>query len=158
MNKAPRLITCTIAAFLAATVTLAEPAKPTAEHARLALFVGKFKVEGVILGRAIRANQTCKWFEGGFAVTCRVTPLNGGQTLAIFSYNMKEKIYEYHSISSAGGVTNQKGPEQGGVFTFVSDSGTGGKVEAVVKPLPIGYLLTISIDGKQIEETTYTKL
>lgn len=166
MKKARGLIACTATAFFAASVTLAAAPKPTptAEHQRLALFVGKWKLAGTFSGTLFHAEETCEWFHGGFAVLCRVSSPDGGQELAIFTYNRVTKSYGYYSINDSGNVNSQHGSVQGDVWTFVADSSApGNNARVMVKPRPDGFALTITVDGSDgkqtvIEESTYTKI
>jgi hypothetical protein len=170
MNKTLASITaCTLAvAALTANTALAEATQPTpsAEHKRLQFYVGEWKVEGKLAdGKTFQADESCSWFDGGFAVVCRGSSASGSKSLAVLTYAANEKAYGYNSIDNTGLVHAERGTLQGDVWTFASRPGSSqdGKSQFVVKPKGANaFDLTISVAGKDgqwmvVEETTYTR-
>jgi hypothetical protein len=78
---------CFVGAALAQTP--ASTSKKGSEHEKLALFVGKWSAEADFKpsetssdGKA-KWTETCKWFEGNFALTCDSEGEFGGRHLSI---------------------------------------------------------------------------
>ena len=136
-------------AFLAALVALvvvgrftllAQPPapKPTAEHQKLAFFVGTWTNEGEVkaspMGPAgkITGKDTCEWFEGHFSVVCRgegKSPSGPMKNLGILSYSTEEKVYTYYGTDNSGIVMASvaKGTVQGDTWTYTDEGMMGGQ-------------------------------
>lgn len=109
----------------------AAPAKPTptAEHKRLGYFVGKWNSTADMKespygpGGKMTSQDTCEWFDGGFAVICRGNgkgPTGPMKSLAILGYNADEKAYTYYGLDNTAMdmTTVPKGKVEGGTWTY----------------------------------------
>ena len=92
-------------------LTAQAPPKPSAEHQRLAYFVGKWTNQGEMKagpfgpGGKTMSTDTCEWFEGQFAVMCRSegkSPFGPMKSVGIMSYSAEEKVYTYYATDNSG--------------------------------------------------------
>ncbi len=113
--------------------------KPTAEHEKLAFFVGEWTLEGDMKetpmgpGGKLAAKDSCKWFEGKFAVVCTSTgtsPMGPTKGLGILGYSPEEKAYTYYGVDNSGQaqMTVPRGSRDGSTWTFIDESRMGGKL------------------------------
>jgi hypothetical protein len=114
----------------------AGPPKPGPEHQKLAYFVGKWASEGDTkpspFGPAgkFTFTQTCKWFEGGFAVVCHTEGKMLGGTvkgLSVTSYDLGEKTYTYFETNTMGEDIFSRGMVEGDTWTWTNESKMDGK-------------------------------
>lgn len=153
-------------------LTAQAPPKPSAEHQRLAYFVGQWTNQGEMKagpfgpGGKTMSTDTCEWFEGQFAVICRSegkSPLGPMKSLGIMSYSAEEKVYTYYATDNSGMTmtTVQRGTVKGDTWTL-----TGGqkvKVRVTLKEVsPTSYTFMLEMqdaDGKwaPMMESTSTK-
>lgn len=139
-----------------------QPSKPGPEHQRLGYFVGQWKVEGEVKpspmgpGGPITSNDTCEWFEGGFAVVCRSegkTPMGPSKSIGILSYSGDEKVYTYYGVDNMGMIMTSipRGTVQGDTWTYTDESLMGGqkmKVRVTIKELsPTAHTFTMEMGG-----------
>src|SRR5512139_2160215 len=139
--NAHRAVSVLLTAFVCAGFALAEPppvAKPGPEHERLAFFVGTWKMEGDVRDNPFvpagkfKGTETCKWFEGGFALVCKSEgqgPAGPAKSLAIMGYSAEEKVYTYYVVeNSPMAMTHAaRGTLQDGTFIYDDESVVGGK-------------------------------
>jgi hypothetical protein len=136
------LIGCAAALALSGAAIAAEtPAmpKPTPEHEKLGFFVGEWNLEGDMKetpmgpGGKLTARDSCKWFEGKFAVVCTSTgmsPMGPTKGLGILGYSAEEKSYTYYGVDNSGQsqMTVPRGSHDGGTWTYTDESRMGGKL------------------------------
>ncbi|MBI4475614.1 MAG: DUF1579 family protein [Acidobacteria bacterium] len=129
-----------IMAAAAATAAAQPPAapKPGAEHKRLDYFVGKWTTTGDMKpspfgpGGKVTMNDSCEWFQGGFAVVCNsqgTGPMGPTKGLGIMSYSPDLKAYTYYGVDNTGMImtTVPRGHVQGDTWTFDDESMMGGQ-------------------------------
>jgi hypothetical protein len=119
-----------IVAVLLGTIIVAAqapPAKPGPEHKRFERMVGRWNYEGEAKasplgpGGKISSSETCEWFQGGFAMVCRMKgtgPKGQMAGLSVMSYDMDQKNYTYYATSSMGDTIFVRGNVKGNVWTF----------------------------------------
>jgi hypothetical protein len=146
------------------SIAQAPPAapKPGPEQKRLEYFVGKWTTEGELKpgpmgpGGKLTSNDTCEWFEGGFAVICRgdgTTPMGPGKSLGILGYSAEEKVYTYYGVDNSGmSMTSvPRGTLTGDTWTYTDESQMGGqkvKSRVTIKELsPTAYTFMMEIQG-----------
>jgi uncharacterized protein DUF1579 len=179
MRKALQLfaVACVVASGQTASTAQAPP-KPSAEHQRLAYFVGKWTSVGEMKpgpmgpGGKYTTTDTCEWFEGQFAVVCRgegKTPMGPMKNLGLMSYSAEEKVYTYYAVDSSGMTMASvaKGTVQGDTWTYTDESVMGGmkiKMQVTVREVsPTEYTFRMEVqspDGKlvPIMEAKNTKM
>jgi Protein of unknown function (DUF1579) len=179
MRKALQLlaVACVVAIWQAAS-TAQEAPKPSAEHQRLAYFVGKWTSVGEVKpspmgpGGQFTTTDTCEWFEGRFAVVCRgegKTPTGPMKNLALMSYSAEEKVYTYYAVDNSGMTMASvvKGTVKGDTWTYTDETVMGGqkiKMQVTVREVsPTEYTFRMEVqspDGKlvPIMEAKNTKM
>ena len=114
------------------------PPKPSAEHQKLAYFVGNWTSVGEMKaspfgpGGKMTSTDTCEWFQGGFAVVCRsqgTSPMGPTKSLAIMGYSAEEKVYTYYGVDNSPMIMASvpKGTVQGNTWTYTDEALMGGK-------------------------------
>lgn len=117
----------------------AGPPKPGPEHKRLGYFVGAWHSEAEIKQNPfmpagkMMSDDTCAWFEGGFAVVCNSTgtsPIGPTKELGIMGYSTDEKVYTYFGVeNSPMAMTSvSRGTVQGSKWVYEDESKMGGKM------------------------------
>ncbi|MBZ0172260.1 MAG: DUF1579 domain-containing protein [Phycisphaerales bacterium] len=112
--------------------------QPSLEHQKLGYFVGHWKSEGTVKENPfmpagkMTATDTCKWFEGGFAVVCESEgsgPMGPMKGLGIMGYNGEEKVYIYYGLDNTGMTmtTVPRGTVTGAEWVYDDESTMGGK-------------------------------
>jgi hypothetical protein len=107
--------------------------KPTAEHQKLAYFVGNWTSAGEMKpspfgpGGKMTGTETCEWFAGNYSVVCRASgtsPMGPMKSLGILGYAAEEKAYTFYGTDSMGMNTGTvaKGSMQGDTWTFTDES------------------------------------
>ena len=157
---------------LCAGLALAEPppvAKPGPEHERLAYFVGSWKMEGEVKENpfmpagTFKGTESCKWFEGGFALVCKSEgqgPAGPTKSLAIMGYSIEEKVYTYYVVENSPMTMTRaaRGTFQDGTFVWDDESMLGGKTvrsRYTIKQLsPTSYSIRGEIMGSDGSWTT----
>src|SRR5213594_4845982 len=102
-----------------------EKPKPGPEHKKLAYFVGKWTTDAetkpnpFMPGGQMTGQDTCDWFEGGFAVLCRSEgkgPMGPTKALGILGYSTEEKAYTYYGLDNSpmAMASVPRGTEQAG--------------------------------------------
>jgi hypothetical protein len=142
MRRKIAFLVASVAALVVAgrfTLLAQTPApKPTAEHQKLAFFVGSWTNEGEMkaspMGPAgkITGKDTCEWFEGRFSVICRgegKSPMGMMKNIGILSYSPEEKVYTYYGTDNSGMVMTSvaKGTVQGDTWTYTDEGMMGGQ-------------------------------
>lgn len=173
MTKRREVVAAIAGLFLVSciAVTAQAPTKPSAEHQRLAYFVGQWTNVGEMKpgpfgpGGKTTSTDTCEWFEGRFAVICRSegkSPDGPTKRLGITSYSTEEKVYTYYAIDNSGTpmTTVQRGTVKGGTWTFTG--GQDAKVRVTLKemsPTSYTFMLEMQVEGKwtPMMESTSTK-
>ena len=158
MRKALQLfaVACVLAIWQSAS-TAQEPPKPSAEHQRLAYFVGKWTSVGEMKpspmgpGGKFTTTDTCEWFEGRFAVVCRgegKSPMGPMKNLGLMSYSSEEKVYTYYAVDNSGMTMTsvQKGTVKGDTWTFMG--GQKIKMQVTVREVsPTEYTFRMEVQG-----------
>ena len=125
--------------MIGSTVYAQGPPKPTAEHQKLAYFVGEWKGEGELKANPFMpagkytTDDDCEWFQGNFAVVCKSEgkgPSGEMKSVFIMGYNAEEKAYTYYGVDSNGMVpaTVALGKVTGDTWTFHEESKFGGQL------------------------------
>jgi hypothetical protein len=137
-----RLFAVAICVVLPAVGALAlasgEAPKPGPEHKKLGYFVGKWTAEGetkpnpFMPGGKFTNNDSCEWFDGGFAVICRSQgkgPMGPTKGLGIMGYNAEESVYTYYGVDNSPMVMASvpKGTVQGDTWVYDDEAKMGGK-------------------------------
>ena len=138
------------------------PPKPSAEHQRLAYFVGKWTSVGETQaspmgpGGKFTTTDTCEWFEGRFAVVCRgegKTPMGPMKNLALISYSAEEKVYTYYAVDNSGMAMTRvvKGTVKGDTWTYTDEADMAGqkiKLQITVREVsPTEYAFRMEAQG-----------
>jgi hypothetical protein len=132
------VITFTMFCLAQAAAQQSQAPKPGPEHQKLGYFVGTWTSTGEIKpspfgpGGKMTSNDTCEWFQGGFAVVCRsqgTTPMGPMKSLAILGYNAEEKVYTYYGVDNSpmNMASVPKGTVEGDTWTYNDESMMGGK-------------------------------
>lgn len=112
------------------------PPKPGPEHQKLAFFVGKWtsnaeaKPGPLGPGGKYTANETCEWFDGGFAVVCRSEGKFGDvptKALTVTSYDPAEKTYVFFETTNSGENIFARGKVEGDTWTWNNQGTADGK-------------------------------
>ncbi len=122
----------------AGLVAQAPPAKPGPEHKKLEYFVGKWTSTGELKaspmgpGGKISMNDTCEWFQGGFAVVCNgqgTGPTGPSKNIGIMGYSTDQKKYTYWGLDNTAMAmtTVAKGTVQGDTWTYEDEGTMGGQ-------------------------------
>ena len=161
----------------AGLVAQAPPQKPGPEHRKLDYFVGKWTSTGEMkaspMGPAgkLSMNDTCEWFQGGFAVVCNsqgTSPSGPTKSIGVMGYNMDQKMYTYYGLDNTAMsmTTVAKGAVQGDTWTYNDEGTMGGQpykarfVMKVVSPTSYTYKYEVLGPDKKwmpIMEGTSTK-
>jgi len=152
MRQRKQIVVCAIAclivpAFLFAALAAekaaekpAGPPKPGPETKKLEYFVGNWNTKGELKPNAFGApsgsyasEDSCKWFEGGFALICRSSgkgPMGPVKSVYMLGYNAEEKVYTYYGIDNGPMVPASvpKGTIEGDTWTYLDESKMGGKL------------------------------
>ena len=165
MKHVLRLFAGAIGVLAIAQTALAQapPApKPTAEHQRLAYFVGKWTSVGEMKpgpmgpGGKFTSTDSCEWFEGHFAVVCRgegKTPMGPMMNIGLISYSAEEKVYTYYAVDNSGMTMTKaaRGTVKGDTWTYTDESMMGGKpmkMQVVLREVsPTEYTFRMELQG-----------
>ena len=113
---------------------------PGPEVRKLAVMVGRFKVEDEVKAGAMGPNSSamkfsgtddCRWTAGGVAVICEAALYRPGTKYSEASfvyYDPTSKTYRYHAVDSSGGIENKTGTVNGDVWTWLGESVFAGKL------------------------------
>jgi hypothetical protein len=161
--------------LLAGSALAQTPRKPGAEEARIAYFVGVWKIEGDVksfpgwpAGR-FSSTEICEWFTGEFHLVCRsegTSPMGPVKAESIFSYTPNTRIYTHYRISSLGNGQFEEGTVSGNAWTWTSENKVNGRVTkgrvTMTEQAPTTYAskTEFSVDGGPwtvIEEMIATK-
>jgi hypothetical protein len=128
-----------IVAFEAGAVVAQQPELPksTAEHQRLAAFVGNWTIEGEMKagptearGR-ITATDRSAWVPGNFFVQRLYegkSPMGEGRGLEILGYDAVRKVYTYNTFDSVGTVGSGTMTVKGNTWTTLGTLTSGTNV------------------------------
>jgi Protein of unknown function (DUF1579) len=134
------VLVCASCAIVARPQSATAPPKPSPEVKKLAVMVGRFRVEDELKAGFMGPNspamkytgiEDCRWTASGFAVICTATLQRGSvkYTEASFVYyDPTSKKYFYHAVDSSGGVENKTGTVSGDTWTWLGESVFGGKL------------------------------
>jgi hypothetical protein len=125
-----------VVASLAVLAAAQEPAmpKPGPEHQAMAMFVGKWKFDGTASagamgpGGKIAFNESCEWYEGGFAVVCNaegMAPTGPTKSHSIMSYDADKKAYTYYAIEKGVPPFTALGKRDGKTWNWDAESKMG---------------------------------
>ncbi|MBZ5589268.1 MAG: DUF1579 domain-containing protein [Acidobacteriia bacterium] len=141
MSKAIRAVVAlaSISVGLAFAQTPGGPPKPGPEHKRLGYFVGTWRSEAEVKPNAfmpagkMTSDDTCAWFEGGFAVVCNssgTSPMGPTKELGILGYSTEEKVYTYLAVENSPMAMTSvpRGHVNGGSWVYEDESKMGGKL------------------------------
>jgi len=112
------------------------PPKPGPEHQKLAYFAGKWASEAEMKpsafgpGGKFAYTETCEWFSGGFALVCHTdgkTQEGAFSEISIMGYDAGEKTCVYFETTTYGENVFSRGSEEGGTWTWTSESKMNGK-------------------------------
>lgn len=140
IRKAASFAVCMALVCMFAGAALAQapagPPKPGPEHEKLAYFAGKWASEGDSkpspYGPAgkFTFTQTCKWYEGKFALVCD----SDGKMMdlsvkghSVMSWDPSEKTYTYFETNTMGEVVFARGTVSGDTWTWTNESKVNGK-------------------------------
>jgi hypothetical protein len=146
--SAARPALASVVALLAAAALSVAPAlseapagkpAPGPENRKLGFFVGKWSAAGDLKpspfmpGGKINSQDTCEWFDGGFAVVCHyngIGPMGATKGLGILGYDTEEKMYTYYALDSGprSMTTVPQGTEKDGTWVYLDESRLGGKM------------------------------
>jgi hypothetical protein len=113
-----------------------QPARPSLQHRRLEVFVGKWNVEGEQhngpFGPAatLTAAETYEWLAGGFFLVHRLEGRLGDDELGcleIIGYEALSQSYPMHSFYNDGNINQWQASEHYGTWTFTGDWRIAGK-------------------------------
>ena len=116
------------------------PPKPGPEVTRLAVLVGRFRIEDELKAGFLGPNSPamkysgiddCSWTANGFAVICTATLHRGSVRYSETSFvyfDPTSKKYCYHAVDGSGGIEDKTGTVSGDTWTWLGQSTFGGKV------------------------------
>jgi hypothetical protein len=115
-----------------------EKPTPGPEHKKLNYFVGDWITEGetkpnpFMPAGKFTSNDSCKWFEGGFAVVCNYKgkgPAGPTKGLGVLGYSPEAKAYTYYGLDNSPMVmlSVPRGTVQGDTWVYDDESEMGGK-------------------------------
>ena len=123
--------------LLSVALLLAQGApKPGPEHERLGFWEGQWTFEGEMKegpmgpGGKISSKDECAWFEGGFAIVCRMegqNPMGATKGIGILTYDPSEGVHTYYGINNSGFPAFSKGHVESDTWIYKSESMMGGK-------------------------------
>lgn len=142
MTGPRRLLLFVLAYASSLTVARAQSqTTPGPEVKKLAVIVGKFKIEDEMKAGATGPNSPamkftgtddCRWTAAGFAVICEAALYRPGRKkyseASLYYYDPTSKTYRYHAVDSSGGIEDKTGTVSGDVWTWLGDSVFGGKI------------------------------
>jgi Protein of unknown function (DUF1579) len=142
MSGPQRLLSFVLACASSVIVARAQSqTTPSPEVKKLAVMVGKFKIEDEMKAGFMGPNSPamkftgtddCRWTAGGFAVICEAALYRPGRKkyseASIYYYDPTSKTYRYHAVDSSGGIEDKTGTVSGDVWTWLGDSVFGGKM------------------------------
>ncbi len=141
MSGPQRLVSLVLACASCVIVARAESqTTPGPEVTKLAVMVGKFKIEDELKAGFLGPNSPamkfsgtddCRWTAGGFAVFCEYALYRPGRKYSGASfvyYDPTSKIYRSHAVDSSGGTEDKTGRVSGDIWTWLGDSVFGGKL------------------------------
>lgn len=141
MNKRTLIGSAVALMFGASAIAADAPPmpKPTAEHAKLGYFVGKWTMEATLKdspmgpGGKMTSRDKCEWFDGNFAVVCKGDgsgPAGPMKNLGILAYSAEEKAYTYYGVDNSGMVqmTVPRGTVEGDTWTYTDESKMGDRM------------------------------
>lgn len=165
-----------VGVFVIGVCAQTSTSKPGDEQKRIGFFEGKWKFEGEAKpspmgpGGKIMANETCKWFAGGFHLVCQsegTGPMGAAKSQSVMGYDPSEKTYTYYAISSLGeGFFVRGNTDSGKVWTWNNETTVNGKLMKVrvtvteLSPTSYGFKMEASFDGGDwavLEEGKATK-
>ena len=132
-------VCCVLSSGLALAQAPGEKPKPGPEHKKLGYFVGKWTTDGdmkpnpFMPGGKMTNQDTCEWFEGGFAVLCRSEgkgPMGPTKAFGILGYSAEEKVYIYYGLDNSPMAMTSvpRGTVQGGTWVYDDEAKMGGKM------------------------------
>ena len=131
------LFSLLIIATAVAAQTPAQAPKPSPEHQRLEVFLGKWTQVGEAqaspYGPAAKltSTDTYEWMPGGFFMLHRWEAKQGAVDLKgteILGYDFRNRVYTSHTFDNFGNSGSFKGTVQGNTWTVTGDSEVGGKL------------------------------
>jgi hypothetical protein len=142
MSSPQRLLSFVLACASSVIVARAQSqTTPSPEVKKLAVMVGKFKIEDEMKAGFMGPNSPamkftgtddCRWRANGFAVICEAALYRPGRKkyseTSFYYYDPTSKTYRYHGVDSSGGIEDKTGTVSGDVWTWLGDSVFGGKV------------------------------
>jgi hypothetical protein len=150
--------------------------KPGPEHARIGYFAGTWSFEAEAQaspmgpGGKITGSETCRWFDGGFQLTCQgemTGPRGAGKNGAVWAYDPTQQAYTYFAYNSFGEAFFIPGHVEGKTWTWMADfpmgPGATVKIRAIIaeeSPTAYTYKVESSPDGSSwtlMEEGRATK-
>jgi uncharacterized protein DUF1579 len=92
----------------------------------------EIKPNAFMPGGKATSQDTCEWFDGGFAVICRSSgksPMGPTKSIGILGYSAEEKIYTYYGIDNSPMVMASvpRGTVQAGSWVYDDETKMGGK-------------------------------
>jgi hypothetical protein len=138
MRSAIACVIVIMASSVTGVVAQGPPQKPGPEHKKLEYFVGKWTSIGEMkpspFGPAgkLTMNDTCDWFQGGFAVLCNsqgTGPTGPTKSIGVMGYSADQKVYTYYGLDNTAMsmTTIPKGTVQGDTWTYTDEGTMGGQ-------------------------------
>lgn len=137
MKGTVALAVCVALSFgLALAQDAGEMPKPGPENRRLGYFVGTWSTEGEMMPNPFMpagkftSNDTCEWFEGGFAVVCHNKgkgPVGPTKGIGIIGYNAAAKVYTYYGLDNTpmAMISIPQGTVKNGTWTYNDEAQMG---------------------------------
>jgi Protein of unknown function (DUF1579) len=135
-----RLATVTIVVLACAILIAAQsptPApKPGPEVKKLDYFAGNWKVEGETKpgpmgpGGKFTGTEHNEWMPGGFFLLSHGSEtgsMGNGTSMAVYGYDLNEKVYTFHEFSSSGEAVHAKATVSGDTWTWTNEDKMEGK-------------------------------
>lgn len=128
---------CGVFATVASSLPQTRSAPAGPEHSKLGYFEGAWNYRGVArespMGPAGNEThtETCEWFEGGFALVCRLEgqgPSGSRKALSILAFDKDRQEYVFFGIDNLGGPYKGYGGLEEDTWTFTYEFPSGGRL------------------------------
>jgi hypothetical protein len=133
----PLVAFCCILATVEVALPRSEPAQASPEHSALGFFEGTWNYRGVVRESPVGPagnethRETCEWFDGGYALVCRLQgrgPTGPRNALSILGFDEDRQSYVYFGIDNWGGPYQGYGQLEGKTWTFTYEFRSGNRL------------------------------